>query len=66
VSVLYDLRMLIEKKIERDGLDETQVKGEIGLRTGRLVSLISTRTPDDPVAIAKMSQAAKEILGISL
>lgn len=66
MSVLYDYRMLIEKKIQADGLDEIKVKGEIGLRTGRLVSLISVRTPDDPVAIGKMKQAAKDILGISL
>ncbi len=66
MSVLYDLRILIEKKIAADGLDEVTVKGEIGLRTGRLVSLISVRTPDDPVAIAKMRQAAKDLLNISI
>jgi len=66
VGVLYDLRTLIEKKIKADGLDEVQVKGEIGLRSGRLVSLISSGTPDDPIAIAKLKQAAKDVLNISL
>jgi hypothetical protein len=66
VSVLYELRGLIEQKIKADGLDEAQVKGEIGLRAGRLISLISPRTPDDPLAIAKFRQAVKDVLNISL
>lgn len=66
MSELYELRGLIEKKIKADGLDEVRVKGEIGLRVGRLVSLISPRTPDDPVAIAKLKQAVKDVLNISL
>lgn len=66
MSELYSLRTSIEEKIKADGLDEIQVKGEIGLRTGRLVSLITPRTADDPLAVAKLKQAAKEVLNISL
>jgi hypothetical protein len=66
MSVLYELRGLIEQKIKADGLDDVQIKGEIGLRSGRLISLISPRTPDDPLAIAKLRQAVKEVLKISL
>jgi hypothetical protein len=65
VSLLYDLRVLIDNKIKADGLDEITVRGEIGLRAGRLVSLISPRTPDDPVALAKLRQAAKDVLHMS-
>lgn len=66
VGALYKLKVSIEEKIKADGLDPMQVKGVIGLRTGRLLSLISVSTPDDPVIMAKMRQAAKEVLNLSL
>jgi hypothetical protein len=66
VSKLYDLRLAIEAKIKADGLDPMKVKGEIGLRTGKLVSLISPSSPDDPAVVAKLRQAAKELLNLSL
>jgi hypothetical protein len=66
VGTLYNLKVSIEQKIKTGGLDATQVRGAIGLRTGRLLSLISPNTPDDPAAIAKMRQAAKDVLNISL
>lgn len=66
MGVLYNLRISIEEKIKTDKLDPVQVKGEIGLRTGRLLSLISPSTPDDIVAIAKFRQAAKDLLNMSL
>ena len=66
MSQLYTLRMLIEDKIKKDGLDGVQVKGQIGLRTGKLLALISPSTPDDPAAIAKLRQAAKDVLKINL
>ncbi|MFZ3213188.1 MAG: hypothetical protein WA188_16925 [Terriglobales bacterium] len=65
MSQLYDLRLLIENKIETDGLDAMEVKGKIGLRSGRLLALISPSTPDDPDAVAKLRQAAKEVLNIN-
>ena len=66
MSVLYDMRGSIEEKIRADGLDEVKVKGEIGLRMGRILSLISPRTVDDPAVVARMRQAAKDVLNISL
>jgi len=65
VSQLYDLRLLIENKIKADGLDAMEVKGKIGLRSGRILALISPSTPDDPDAVAKLRQAAKEVLNIN-
>jgi hypothetical protein len=64
MSLMYELRVLIDNRIKADGLDEITVRGEIGLRAGRLVSLISPRTLDDPAALAKLRQAAKEVLNI--
>jgi hypothetical protein len=66
MGVLYTLKVSIEEKIQSGGLDATEVRGTIGLRTGRLLSLISPNTPDDPIVIAKMKQAAKEVLNINL
>lgn len=64
MSRLYELKMLIENKIKADGLDAMSVKGKIGLRSGRTLALISPTTPDDPDAVAKLRQAAKEVLNI--
>ena len=65
MSQLYDLKVLIENKIKTDGLDAKEVKGKIGLRSGRILALISPSTPDDPDAVAKLRQAAKEVLNIN-
>ena len=64
MSRLYELKMLIENKIKADGLDAMAVKGKIGLRSGRILALISPTTPDDPDAVAKLRQAAKDVLNI--
>jgi hypothetical protein len=66
VGALYDLRLSIENKIKADGLDAAQVRGQIGLRSGRILSFISANTPDDPTAVAKLKQAAKDVLRMSL
>jgi hypothetical protein len=66
VGVLYNLRNSIEEKIKADGLDAAEIRGKIGLRTGRLMALISPSTPDDAASIAKFRQAAKEVLNLSL
>ena len=66
MSKLYDLKVLIENKIKADGLDAMSVKGKIGLRSGRTLALINPTTPDDPNAVAKLRQAAKEVLNIDV
>ena len=66
MSQLNDMKLRIEEKIKADGLDAQEVKGKIGLRSGKLLAFISASTPDDPEAIAKLKQAAKEVLNINL
>jgi hypothetical protein len=66
VSVIYQFKIKIEEKIKANGLDAAQIRGEIGLRTGRLLSLISPNTPDDPIVVAKFRQAALDLLKMSL
>jgi hypothetical protein len=66
VGALYNLKVSIEEKIKADGLDPVEMRGKIGLRTGRLMSFISPGTPDDPAVIAKFRLAARELLNLSL
>lgn len=66
MSALNDMKLRIEEKIKADGLDAKEVKGKIGLRSGKLFAFINPSTPDDPEVIAKLRQAAKEILNLSL
>ena len=65
MSQLYDLKILIENKIKSDGLDAMEVKGKIGLRTGKMLAFITPSTPDDPETLAKFRKAAKDVLNIS-
>lgn len=65
MSQLYDLKLLIENKIKSDGLDAMEVKGKIGLRSGRMLAFVTPTTPDDPEAVAKLRQAVKDVLHIS-
>jgi hypothetical protein len=66
VSQFYDLRILIEEKIKASGLDAMDVKGKISLRSGKLLAFITPTTPDDPAAMAKLKQAAHDVLSIKL
>ncbi len=65
VGQLYDLKVLIENKIKANGLDPMDVKGKIGLRTGRMLAFINPNTPDEPEAVAKLRKAAKDVLNIN-
>ncbi len=66
MSQLYDLRVRIEEKIKADNLNAMDVKGKLGLRSGKLLALIMPSTADDPEVIEKLKAAAKEILNLSL
>ena len=63
---LNQIKLRIEEKIKADGLNATDVKGKIALKSGKLLAFINEGTPDDPAAIQKLRQAAKEILNINL
>lgn len=65
MSALYDLKVRIEDKIKSDGLDAVKLRGQIGLRTGRILALITPSTADDPAAVAKLKQAAKDLLNLN-
>lgn len=65
MSQLYDLKVLIEEKIKANGLDAADVKGQIGLKSGKLLAFINASTPDDPATVAKLKQAIKDVLNIN-
>jgi len=66
VSQTYEIKLRIEEKIKKDKLNENEIKGKIGLKTGKLLAFINASTADDPVVIAKLKAAAKEVLNLSL
>jgi hypothetical protein len=66
VSQLYDIKLQIEAKIAADGIDAKEARGKIGLRSGKLLSLINPNTVDDAAIVAKLKVAAKEVLNLTL
>jgi hypothetical protein len=66
MSVIFDLKTKIEKTITDKKLDAAAIKGKIALQTGFLLSLITATTPDDPAKVAKLKQAAADILQLKL
>jgi len=66
VSQLYDLKVQIEERIKANGLDAKDIKGKLGLRSKMLLALINPTTPDNPEAVAKLKQAVKEVMNVSL
>jgi len=66
MSVIFDLKTKIEKNIADKKLDAAAVKGKIALQTGFLLSLITAATPDDPAKVAKLKQAAADVLQLKL
>ena len=66
MSQLYDMKVLIEQKIKADGLNAMDIKGKIGLKSGKLFAFITPTTADEPETIAKLRQAAKEVLNLNL
>jgi hypothetical protein len=63
---LYDTVAAIQKAIDASGQDPVKARGNIGLKSGVLISLVKPDTPDDPAKIDKLKAAAKEVLGVSV
>lgn len=66
MSVLYDLRVKIDKTIDERKLDAAATRGKIALQTGFLLSLISPTSPDDPAKLEKLKKAAADILQLRI
>ncbi len=63
---LYQVRQLIEKTIKDRHLDEFQTKGQIGLKSGLMISFLKPETPDDEAKFSALKKAVKEVLGIDI
>lgn len=63
---LFDYSQKIQDHIERNNLDVFKSRGEIAIRCGFLISLITPDEPDDAAKIEALRAAAKEIFGIDL
>jgi hypothetical protein len=66
MSVLYEIRMKIEKTIQQKKLDEHQIRGAIGLRCGLLLNFITPDTPDDPAAVERLKRAVLDVLKVQV
>jgi hypothetical protein len=66
MGALFEAKQKIDLVIQQKGLDPAQIKGAIGLKTGILLNLLNANTPDDPAKLAKLKQAAAEVLGLQL
>jgi hypothetical protein len=63
---LFEYRNVIEDKVKAMGQDAFKVKGKIGLRSGVVIGLIQSSTPDDPEQIRALGAAIREILGVNV
>ncbi len=63
---LYDYSQRIQHEIDSRGLDVFKTRGEMAMRCGFIITLIRPDEPDDPAKLAKLQDAAKQVLGISL
>lgn len=63
---LYEYRERIQQHIEQQGLDVFKTRGELAIKCGFLITLVSPDEPDDPQKVQALRQAAKELLGLTL
>jgi hypothetical protein len=63
MSKTYDTVRHIEAVIARRGLPVFKTKGLIAIQVGFSLSLVDERTPDDPVKLAALKAAARQVLG---
>ena len=63
---LFDMKEKAYKLITDKGLDKVKIGGQIGLKAGFIMAMIRQDAPDDPVKIASLRKAIKEVLGVSI
>ena len=62
MGAIYETVKRIEAAIERRRLPLYKTRGLIGLRAGFLLGMVTPDTPDDPLRIAALEAAAREVL----
>ncbi|HZY03646.1 MAG TPA: hypothetical protein VFF02_09100 [Anaeromyxobacteraceae bacterium] len=63
MGAIYETVKRIEAAIERRRLPLYKTRGLIALRAGFLLGMVTPDTPDDPLRIAVLKAAAREVLG---
>ncbi len=63
---LYDAIRKVDGLIESKGLDAFQVRGQISLKAGFFMAIVTPEDPDDPDRIAALKSAVREIIGEDL
>ena len=59
---LYQATLQVDRIIRERKLDPAEVKGQLSLRSGLLLSLVREDTPDDPVKLEKLRDAVRKVL----
>lgn len=66
MAALFEMVQRIDHVIEVRGLEKFKTKGQIALKVGYALSGITRETPDDPVKIHRLAEAAQTVLGQQL
>ena len=63
---LYDDCRRVQEYIETRGLDVFRTRGEMAMRCGFLITLVTPNDRDDPQKMLALEAAARDILGLTL
>lgn len=63
---LYDYSVRIQQHIDANSLDVFKTRGDLAMKCGFIITLISPHDPDDPQKVAALRDAAKITLGLDL
>jgi hypothetical protein len=63
---LYEYSQQIQKHIEANNLDVFKSRGELAMRCGFIVTLITPDEPDDPAKMEALRSAAKTVFNLDL
>lgn len=63
---LYQYCEQIQAHIENNRLDVFRTRGQLNLRCGFLISLVTPDEPDDPQRLTALKDAARDVLGLEL
>jgi hypothetical protein len=63
MPALFEMVQRIDQVIAVKGLEKFKTKGQIALKVGYALSGITRETPDDPVRVHRLADAAKDVLG---
>jgi hypothetical protein len=63
MGALYDEVQRLDAAIKKSGKDYFVTKGQLSMKAGFMITLVTPSSPDDPAKMAALQKAAREILG---